>query len=139
MTEDILKSNFKVFAGRYMKDWTELDDLKKEFGEDLDNVSLDVTDQKSVDEIANYIEKEAGQLDILINNAAMYKDRSKDIFWEYNYKDMMKLFDTNVFGSLRVSKFVVPLLMKGNRKILANISSEAASLTNSWRKKEYGY
>lgn len=139
LTEVFLKSNFKVFAGRYMKDWTELDDLKKEFGEDLDIVSLDVTDQKSVDEVANYIEKEACQLDILINNAAMYKDRSEDIFGEFNYEDMMKLFDTNVFGPLRVSKSVVPLLMKGNRKILANISSEAASLTDSWRKKEYGY
>jgi NAD(P)-dependent dehydrogenase (short-subunit alcohol dehydrogenase family) len=52
---------------------------------------------------------------------------------------MMKLIDTNTFGPLRVSKSVVPLLIKGNSKILATISSEAASLADSWRKKEYGY
>jgi NAD(P)-dependent dehydrogenase (short-subunit alcohol dehydrogenase family) len=51
----------------------------------------------------------------------------------------MKLIDTNTFGPLRVSKSVVHLLIKGSSKILANISSEAASLADSWRKKEYGY
>ncbi|WP_121609123.1 SDR family oxidoreductase [Mesobacillus foraminis] len=139
LTKVFLESNFKVFAGRFMSDWPELDELKKEYGEDLHILSLDVTDQQSVDVAADYIKEQAGQLDILINNAGILKDRSDDLFGEFNYEDMMKLIDTNTFGPLRVSKSVVPLLMKGNSKILANISSEAASLADSWRKKEYGY
>ncbi|MBT2755870.1 SDR family oxidoreductase [Mesobacillus foraminis] len=139
LTKVFLESNFKVFAGRFMSDWPELDELKKEYGEDLHILSLDVTDQQSVNAAADYINEQAGQLDILINNAGILKDRSEDLFGEFNYEDMMKLIDTNTFGPLRVSKSVVPLLMKGTSKILANISSEAASLTDSWRVKEYGY
>ncbi|WP_338786054.1 SDR family NAD(P)-dependent oxidoreductase [Metabacillus sp. FJAT-53654] len=139
LSKVFLESNFKVFAGRYMPDWTELDELKKEYDQDLDIFTLDVTDQESVNEAANYINRNAGQLDILINNAAIYKDRSEDIFGEFVYEDMMKLYDTNALGPLRVSKSVVPLLVKGTSKILANISLEAGSLADSWRKKEYGY
>jgi NAD(P)-dependent dehydrogenase (short-subunit alcohol dehydrogenase family) len=139
LSKVFLEADFKVFAGRYMNDWPELDELKKQYGENLDIITLDVTDQQSVDRATEHIKEQAGQLDVLINNAAVYKDRSEDIFGEFNYEDMMKHFNTNTFGPLRVSKSVVPLLMNGNLKILANISSEAASLTDSWRKKEYGY
>ncbi|MCT2535155.1 SDR family NAD(P)-dependent oxidoreductase [Aquibacillus koreensis] len=139
LTKVFLQKDYKVFAGRYMQEWLELDELKNEFGDDLDIITLDVNDQQSVDAAANYIKDTSGQLDILVNNAAIYKDRSEDIFGEFHYDDMRKLFETNVFGPLRVSKSVIPLLMKGKDKMLANISSEAASLADSWRKKEYGY
>ncbi|MBU9722758.1 MULTISPECIES: SDR family NAD(P)-dependent oxidoreductase [Bacillaceae] len=140
LTRVFLGHGFKVFAGRYMSDWTELDDLKKEHGEDLDTVTLDVTDQSSVDNAAKYIEEQTGgKLDIVLNNAGLYKDRSTDIYGEFHYGDMMKLVDVNAFGPLRVAKSVLPLIMNGETKMIANISSEAASLGDSWRVKEYGY
>ena len=49
LTKVFLESNFRVFAGRFMSDWPELDEFKKEYGEDLDILSLDVTNQQSVD------------------------------------------------------------------------------------------
>lgn len=139
LTKKFLDSNYHVFAGRYMEDWPELDELKKEHDAHLDIIKLDVNDQQSVDEAAGYIEKQAGRLDILVNNAAIFADRSTNIFGEFNYEDMMKLYETNALGPLRISKSVVPLLLKGEDKMLANISSEAASMADSWRKKEYGY
>ncbi|MBM7572956.1 NAD(P)-dependent dehydrogenase (short-subunit alcohol dehydrogenase family) [Aquibacillus albus] len=139
LSKVFLANDFEVFAGRFMNDWPELDELKEQYGDDLHILSLDVNNQASVDQAAAYIEEKRGQLDVLVNNAAIYKDRSEDIFGEFNYEDMMKLFETNSLGPLRVSKSVVPLLMKGNSKMLANISSEAASLEDSWRVKEYGY
>ncbi|PLS07087.1 SDR family oxidoreductase [Neobacillus cucumis] len=139
LTKVFLQSDFTVFAGQYLNDWTELNELKKEYGEDLHIVTLDVTNQQSVDAAADYIKETAGQLDILINNAAIYVDRSEDILGEINYEDIMKHYNTNTLGPLRVSKSVIPLLMKGKSKILANISSEAGSVADSWRKKEYAY
>ncbi|WP_179107193.1 SDR family oxidoreductase [Sediminibacillus massiliensis] len=139
MTKRFLNEGYKVFAGRYMNDWPELDELKKDYEPDLHIISLDVTNQQSVDDAADYIAGEAGKLDILVNNAAIFKDRSTDVFDGFNYEDMMKLYDTNALGPLRVSHSVVPLLLKGEDKILANISSEAGSLADSWRVKEYGY
>ncbi|MBU9713042.1 SDR family NAD(P)-dependent oxidoreductase [Evansella tamaricis] len=139
LTKVFLKLEFHVFAGQYMNDWPELNELKKENNKHLDIISLDVTNQQSVDQAANFIETESGHLDILINNAAIFKDRSTDIFGEFHYDDMMKLYETNVFGPLQVSKSIIPLLIKGKSKVLANISSEAGSLADSWRVKEYGY
>jgi len=52
---------------------------------------------------------------------------------------MKKIIDTNTFGPLRVSQSVVPLLLKGTNKMLVSISSEAGSITDSWRTREYGY
>ncbi|ADU32091.1 SDR family NAD(P)-dependent oxidoreductase [Evansella cellulosilytica] len=140
LTKVFLGHGFKVFAGRYMTDWPELDDLKKEHGDHLDLVSLDVTDQSSVDAAATHIKTETnGKLDIVLNNAGFFKDRSTDIFGELHYDDMMRLVDVNAFGPLRVAKSVLPLMMNGDTKMIANISSEAGSLEDSWRVKEYGY
>ncbi|KKK36300.1 hypothetical protein WQ57_20010 [Mesobacillus campisalis] len=139
LTKVFLQSGFIVFAGRYMKDWPELDELKTENGGKLHLITLDVTSQKSVDKAAAYIEEQAGHLDILINNAGILQDRSGDLFGEFHYEDMRMLMEVNTFGPLRVSQSVIPLLVKGNNKILANISSEAGSLADSWRQKEYGY
>ncbi|SDN98416.1 SDR family oxidoreductase [Alkalicoccus daliensis] len=139
LSRSFLEQGYYVFAGRYMQDWTELDTLQSEYPEDLEILPLDVNNQQSVDEAARQIGSRSGQLDILINNAAIFKDRSEDIYGEFHYEDMMKLYETNVFGPLRVSQSVIPLLLKGEGKMLANISSEAGSLADSWRKKEYGY
>lgn len=139
LTKVFLSSDYKVFAGSFMPDWPELGELKEQYGEDLAIIPLDVTNQKSVEEAAEIIKEQAGQLDILINNAAIFLDRDGNIFGQFNYEEMMKVFDVNTFGPLRVSQSVVPLLLKGNDKILATISSEAGSITDSWRVKEYGY
>lgn len=139
LTKSFLSEGFHVFAGRYMKEWTELDELQKEFTSCLQILPLDVTDQQSVNDAAGFIRAESGQLDILINNAAVFQDRSEDVFGVFHYDDMRQLYETNVFGPLRVSQSVLPLLLEGSGKMLANISSEAGSLADSWRKKEYGY
>jgi NAD(P)-dependent dehydrogenase (short-subunit alcohol dehydrogenase family) len=36
-------------------------------------------------------------------------------------------------------KHALPLVRKGKRKLIVNISSEAGSIGNSWRKSEYAY
>lgn len=139
LSRTFLEKGFKVFAGSYLPEWPELQELKKQAGANLDIISLDVTNQQSVDEAAQYIKERAGQLDILINNAAIFQDRSEDLLGGLNFEDMKKIIDTNTFGPLRVSQSVVPLLLKGTNKMLVSISSEAGSITDSWRTREYGY
>jgi NAD(P)-dependent dehydrogenase (short-subunit alcohol dehydrogenase family) len=134
-----LQSDFMVFAGRFMKEWPELDELKAEHGEALHLITLDVTSQQSVDQAAAFIREQAGRLDVLINNAGILQDRSGDLFGEFHFDDMRQLVEVNTFGPLRVSQSVIPLLLKGNNKVLANISSEAGSVADSWRQREYGY
>lgn len=135
----LLSKGYKVFAGSYMPEWPELNEVKETAGDSLTIISLDVTDEDSVREAANQISQETEHLDILINNAAILKDSSGDIFEELNFDDMMKLYNTNTLGPLRVTNSVVNLLIKGEEKRLVNISSEAGSIADCWRKQEYGY
>jgi NAD(P)-dependent dehydrogenase (short-subunit alcohol dehydrogenase family) len=50
-----------------------------------------------------------------------------------------KTMDVNAFGPLRVIQQFLPLLKKGPRKLIINISSEAGSLADCCRSMEYAY
>ncbi|MDE6213059.1 MAG: SDR family NAD(P)-dependent oxidoreductase, partial [Lachnospiraceae bacterium] len=69
-----LKSGWLVFAGRYMEDWTELDELKEEYGESLSLVNLDVGNQKSVSEAAKMVGEQTDSLDMLVNCAGIFQN-----------------------------------------------------------------
>lgn len=52
---------------------------------------------------------------------------------------MEKMYKVNSLGPLKVTHSVVDLLLAGEEKLLINISSEAGSIADCWREKEYGY
>ncbi|WP_274653039.1 SDR family NAD(P)-dependent oxidoreductase [Paenibacillus humicola] len=135
----LIRNGFTVFAGSYMPEWHELGELKAESGDCLRIVPLDVTSDRSVAEAAETIRRETDRLEIVVNNAAIFLDRSGTIFGELYFDDMRRIMDTNAFGPLRVTHSVIDLLLGGSRKQLVNISSEAASIANSARTHEFGY
>lgn len=139
LTEVLLKNNYKVYAGSYLSDWNALDDLKKEYGDSLEIISLDVTEEQSVEEAAKIVKKDTDTLDVLINNAGIIMNRSGNILEDLYYEDMRKMYEVNTLGPLKVTHSVINLLLKGNKKLLINISSEAGSIGDCWRKKEFGY
>ncbi|MFW5992034.1 MAG: SDR family NAD(P)-dependent oxidoreductase [Halanaerobiaceae bacterium] len=139
LTETLLKNDYIVYAGRYMEDWKELDELKEEYGDWLNIIPLDVSSKKSVEEAASKIKSATSSLDLLINNAGIYQDRSGNIFEDLYYDDMIKMYEVNTLGPLKVTRSVVDLLVEGRQKMLVNISSEAGSVGDCWRKEEFGY
>jgi len=52
---------------------------------------------------------------------------------------MEKMYRVNSLGPLKVTHSVIDLLLKGEEKLLINISSEAGSIADCPREKEYGY
>lgn len=86
-------------------------------------VPLDVTDQDSVDRFADRV-AEIGRVDLLVNNAGGAKglDRLSDTTveqWEWMY-------NTNVLGTVRVTKALLPLLRDSGDGLIINIGSKAA-------------
>jgi NAD(P)-dependent dehydrogenase (short-subunit alcohol dehydrogenase family) len=94
-------------------------------------VHVDVTDDASVDAAAATIEADGG-LDVLINNAGI-ELRSPDgavVDAEGTTADLMRtLFETNVFGLVRVTHAFLPLLRRSSAPVVVNVSSGLASLT----------
>ncbi|WP_185806809.1 SDR family oxidoreductase [Bacillus salinus] len=139
LVQSFLNEGFAVFAGSYLPEWPELQELKKEVGEQLHILSLDVTDANSVQLAADEITRVTPKLDILINNAAIYTDQDGDIMETLDFTAIRNMYETNTLGPLRVTQSILPLLLQGESKLLVNISSEAGSITDCKRVKEYGY
>ncbi|AQW49701.1 SDR family NAD(P)-dependent oxidoreductase [Streptomyces violaceusniger] len=93
-------------------------------------VVLDVTDDGSVAAAAKTIEADGG-LDVLINNAGI-EARTPDggvIGAAEVTADMMRtVFETNVFGVVRVTHAFLPLLRRSAAPVVVNVSSGLASL-----------
>ncbi|MGP3940612.1 SDR family NAD(P)-dependent oxidoreductase [Streptomyces sp. 6N106] len=93
-------------------------------------VVLDVTDDASVTAAAKTIEADGG-LDVLINNAGI-EARTPDggvIGAAEVTADMMRtVFETNVFGVVRVTHAFLPLLRRSAAPVVVNVSSGLASL-----------
>lgn len=94
-------------------------------------VQLDTTDDASVQAAAAAIEA-AGGLDVLINNAGVEErgDGNTVIGAADVTADLMrKTFETNVFGTVRVTHAFLPLLQRSAAPVMVNLSSGLASLT----------
>lgn len=139
LTTVLLEQGYQVFAGSYLTEWGQLTQLKEQHPDRLIVVPLDVTSDESVADAAELISRHSDSLDVVINNAAIFMDRSGTIFEPLYFDDMRKIIETNTFGPLRVTHSVVSMLLKGNQKLLVNISSESGSIGNNWRKKEFAY
>lgn len=88
-------------------------------------VELDVTMDASVAAAAETIRSETGGLDVLVNNAgiAARKVPPADVAVD----EMRAVFETNVFGLVRMMGTFLPLLEKAAAPVVVNVSSGMGS------------
>jgi NAD(P)-dependent dehydrogenase (short-subunit alcohol dehydrogenase family) len=91
-----------------------------------DMVLIDVTSDDSVEAAAALVREQAGQLDVLVNNAGISGGRK--LPGEVTAADMRAVYDTNVFGVVRVMHAFLPLLETSGTPVVVNVSSGLGSL-----------
>ncbi|KUN87238.1 SDR family NAD(P)-dependent oxidoreductase [Streptomyces griseoruber] len=94
-------------------------------------VLLDVTDDASVEAAVRTVEADGG-LDVLINNAGIESRGPGNTIPgadEVTADAMREVFETNVFGAVRVTHAFLPLLRRSAAPVVVNVSSGLASLT----------
>ena len=138
LAEKFLSEGFRVFAGQYSTG-DQLQVLAARSPQMLTAVPLDVTDTESVRQAAHTVAGLTDALDILINNAAVYLESDRPALEDDPESHWLQTLNVNTLGPLRVTKQFLPLLAKGQRKMLINISSEAGSIADCWRDREYAY
>jgi NAD(P)-dependent dehydrogenase (short-subunit alcohol dehydrogenase family) len=94
-------------------------------GLDIRLVQLDVTVDDSVDAVARTLGREAGRLDVLVNNAAILVRRPA---FAITAADMRQTYDTNVVGVVRMIHAMLPLLRAAAQPRVVNVASTTASL-----------
>jgi NAD(P)-dependent dehydrogenase (short-subunit alcohol dehydrogenase family) len=83
-------------------------------------VRMEVTDDASVNEAVQSVEKVAGPVQLLINNAGYSVTGALE---ETSIEEAKQQFDTNFFGVLRVTNAVLPEMRQGGYGRIVNISS----------------
>jgi NAD(P)-dependent dehydrogenase (short-subunit alcohol dehydrogenase family) len=89
---------------------------------DVQFLPMDVSDDEDIENAARTYGERSSVLDVLINNAAIYPDEGLDIL-TISRQQLVKTFQTNTFGALRVSQAFLPFLKKSSAARIINISS----------------
>jgi Short-chain alcohol dehydrogenase of unknown specificity len=103
------------------RDITKIDALSVDM-----KLELDVADADSIDTAIRTIIGQYGKIDILINNAG-YSVRSA--LEEINIDEMMRMFDVNVYGLVRMIQAVSPYMRQQNSGRIINVGSISGKLT----------
>ncbi|PTE69635.1 short-chain dehydrogenase [Staphylococcus devriesei] len=88
-------------------------------------VQLDVTDDASVEKAFNTIKENEGHLDVLINNAGISGGFKKPA--DLTANDVQDVYNTNVFGIVRMMNTFIPLLEQSGQPVVVNVSSGLGS------------
>jgi NAD(P)-dependent dehydrogenase (short-subunit alcohol dehydrogenase family) len=83
---------------------------------------LDVTDDASVKNAIQSISSEAGQIDVLVNNAGYGLNGA---FEDLAMDEIKAQYETNVFGLIRTTQAVLPIMRGQKSGTIVNISSGA--------------
>jgi 3-oxoacyl-[acyl-carrier protein] reductase len=86
-------------------------------------VQADLSKQEDVDQLISAAIDRFQTIDILVNNAGMVG--GFDDFESLEVEDWQELFNVNLFGTVRVTKAVIPYMKKSGFGRIINISSES--------------
>jgi short-subunit dehydrogenase len=118
LAEEVLKTGGKVVATARKLD--KVADLEKKYPKTAKALALDVTDAGQVDSVATQAVAQFGQVDVLVNNAGYGTTGAIE---EVSEAEFMPMFETNVFGLLRVTRAFLPYLRKQRSGHILNLSS----------------
>jgi NAD(P)-dependent dehydrogenase (short-subunit alcohol dehydrogenase family) len=108
--------NWKVAAT--MRDLSKSDDLQRIA--DIECFRLDVTDKGSIKSAVEDAIKKFGRLDAVVNNAGYWLFGT---FEGASSEQILRQFDTNVFGMMNVCREVLPYFREQKKGTIINISS----------------
>ncbi|NAL77847.1 SDR family oxidoreductase [Nitrososphaera sp. AFS] len=86
---------------------------------------LDVTDRVSINNAVTAISAETGRIDVLVNNAGYVLEGA---FEHLSMDEIKAQYETNVFGLIRTTQAVLPIMREQKSGIIVNISSVAGRL-----------
>lgn len=126
----LLQSGYYVYLGSRSLEsgLTAVEKLQAEGLNNVEVVQLDVTDSESVKAARTEIGRKTGVLDVLINNAGINGGLPQTATGA-SIDQFKKVFDTNLYGVVRVTQAFIDLLQKSSQPRIVNVSSSGCSLT----------
>lgn len=89
-------------------------------------LEMDVTSEASIKAAVANVLINYKSIDVLINNAGIY---SGGVLEAFSIQQVQKVFDTNVYGVLRVNQEVLPVMRAAGEGLIITISSSVGRLS----------
>jgi NAD(P)-dependent dehydrogenase (short-subunit alcohol dehydrogenase family) len=119
----LAKSGFFTYATmRNLGKGASLKSVATKEGLPIRVAQLDVTKDRSINNTVHSIISDVGKIDVLVNNAGYGLNGA---FEDLAMEEIKAQFETNLFGVIRVSQAVLPVMRKQKSGIIVNISSAA--------------
>lgn len=97
-------------------------------GHSVETHALDVPDDTSVAVLREWISTRFGRVDILINNAGVLLDRYSTSVLELPLDTLRATLETNLFGALRLTQALLPLMRASSAGRIVNLASSMGQL-----------
>ena len=124
--ETLARSGHRVFASMRDIAGRNRDHAGALLAQGIGVVELDVADDGSVDRAVASVLREAGRIDVLINNAGI---ASAGVSEAFSADQAKILFNTNVVGVLRTTRAVLPAMRAKSDGLIINIGSVLGRVT----------
>ncbi|MBS3733014.1 MAG: SDR family oxidoreductase [Desulfobacterales bacterium] len=109
----------------------EMEEIAKQLAADYSvlcrAVAVDVSNTRSVAEMADFVAEQFGAVHVLCNNAGASFGVPSDVE-HYDESAWMKTIDINLHGVFRVSKAVIPVMKKNGGGCIINTASRAGKV-----------
>jgi len=102
--------------------------LKADGIDSIDAIELDVTNQESIDNARKAIGEKTEVLDVLVNNAGISGGFTQSAL-DATIDQFYSVYETNVFGVVRVTQAFIGLLKNAPEPRIVNVSTSMASLS----------
>ncbi len=130
--ESLARRGHTVFAtmrdvtGRNRANAEELFSIAKNHALSLRVLTLDVTDESSIQAAVGQTLQQTGHIDVVINNAGSPAIGVTEAFTPAQFQT---LFDVNVLGSVRVNRAVLPAMRRQRSGLLIHVTSAAGRIS----------
>lgn len=118
-TELLINGHIVVLTARNKQS---VEDLHQQFPDTSQVIKLDVTNQSDIEQSVTAALLKWGRIDVLVNNAGYGIVGAVE---EVTEAEMFRVFNTNVFGLINLTKAILPSMRKARSGHIINLSSIA--------------
>ncbi|GAB4267149.1 MAG: SDR family oxidoreductase [Methylomicrobium sp.] len=118
-----------IAACRHPDSADRLQELAERYPDNVQIEALDVSDFAQIDSLSTRLSGEA--VDILINNAGVYGDKSGHGFGNLDYQTWTSNLLINTQAPLKMAEAFLPQLQRGDKKLIVSLSSLMGSIADN--------
>tara|TARA_B110000438_G_scaffold181198_1_gene173120 strand:+ start:968 stop:1702 length:735 start_codon:yes stop_codon:yes gene_type:complete len=110
-----------VLTGRNEEKLLEINNQLQNFGVNSFYIAADLSIEKGIDKIINYLKDSNIDINILINNAAIIHEKIDLI--DFDMEKWVEVINVNLINTVKLTKLILPLMIKNRYGKIINISS----------------